>query len=180
MIETERLILRPPRDRDRDAIAAVNGDPRVGAWLAGPLDRAGSDAFVDRLLAHQAEHGFCFWAVERRSDGAVIGLAGLAVMGDDLPPGPAVEVGWRFAPEAWGRGYASEAGRAALDWAFAHRDLDEIIAITAATNLASQAVMRRIGMTPDPARDFDHPRLGEDHPLRRHVTWAAQRSRHRV
>ncbi len=175
MIETERLILRPLEDRDRDAVFAINGDPRVGDWLAGAQSRAQSDAFVDRMRAHQIEHGFSFWAVELKADGAVAGLAGLAVIGDDLPPGPCVEVGWRFSPAAWGHGYASEAGRAALAWGFANRDLAEIIAITATTNLASQAVMRRIGMTPDPARDFDHPRLAADHPLRRHVLFSAAR-----
>ncbi|MBS0360821.1 MAG: GNAT family N-acetyltransferase [Proteobacteria bacterium] len=175
MIETGRLVLRPPTDRDRDAIAAINGDPRVGEWLAGPMDRAGSDAFVDRMLAHQAEHGFSFWAVEAKATGEVAGLAGLATMGADLPPGPCVEVGWRFSPASWGHGYASEAGRAALDWGFANRGWPEIIAITATINLRSQAVMRRIGMAPDPARDFEHPKLAADHPLRRHVLFSATR-----
>jgi len=168
-------MLRPLDDRDRDAVFAINGDPRVGDWLAGAQDRAQSDAFVDRVMAHQAEHGFSFWGVAPKASGAVVGLTGLIVMGDDLPPGPCVEVGWRFAPDAWGQGYASEAARAALDWGFANRDLAEIIAITATTNLASQAVMRRVGMAPDPARDFDHPKLAADHPLRRHVLFSARR-----
>lgn len=175
MIETDRLILRPPEDRDREAIAAVNGDPRVGEWLAGVQTRAQSDATVDRILAHIAEYGFGFWAVERKADEAVIGLAGLMMMGEDLPPGPAIEVGWRLAPSAWGGGYATEAARAALAWGFAHRDAPEIIAITAETNLRSQAVMRRIGMAPEPWRDFDHPRLASDHPLRRHVAFSIKR-----
>ena len=62
MIETDRLILRSPVDADRPAIAAVNGDPRVGAWLSGVQTRAESDAMVDRILAMIAEHGFGFWA----------------------------------------------------------------------------------------------------------------------
>ena len=172
MIETARLILRPPEDRDRDALAAINGDPRVGEWLAATLTREESDALVDRVLAHIAEHGFGFWSVERKSDAAVIGMAGLLAMPPEMPPGPALEVGWRLAPETWGEGYATEAARAAVDWGFANRDAPEIIAITARTNLRSQAVMRRIGMAPEPWRDFDHPQLADDHPLKAHVTYS--------
>jgi RimJ/RimL family protein N-acetyltransferase len=146
VIETERLILRAPEDADRAAIAAMNADPRVAATLGSALSR----------------------------DRAVIGLTGLIAMGEDLPPGPAVEIGWRLAYGAWGGGYASEAARAALDWGFQHIRPPEIIAITARSNLRSQAVMRRIGMVPDPSRDFDHPRLAENHPLRPHVTFVAR------
>jgi RimJ/RimL family protein N-acetyltransferase len=93
----------------------------------------------------------------------------------DLPPGPALEVGWRFAPAAWGGGYATEAGRAAIAWAFANRPESEIIAITARTNLRSQAVMKRLGMVYDPSRDFDHPRVPDDSPLKAHVTFSLRR-----
>ena len=174
MIETERLILRPPLDADRDALAAMNTDPRVNEWLGGPFDRAHSDALVDRIQAHVAEKGWGFWAAERKADGAVIGLCGLLSMGEDLPPGPAVEIGWRFAAETWGAGYATEGARAALAWGFATLRPPEILAITARTNLRSQAVMRRIGMVPDPMRDFDHPRVADDSPLKAHVTFVAR------
>jgi RimJ/RimL family protein N-acetyltransferase len=175
VIETDRLILRPPVDADRDAIAAVNGDPEVYRWLAMKGTRAESDALVDRVQAMQAEHGYSFWVVERKTDGAILGLAGLLAMSADLPPGPALEVGWRLAPAAWGQGYATEAGRAAIDWGFATLDAPEIVAITAASNLKSQAVMQRLGMVRDPSADFLHPRLAEDHPLRPHVTFRLKR-----
>ncbi|MFL5297479.1 MAG: GNAT family N-acetyltransferase [Phenylobacterium sp.] len=176
MIETERLILRPPQDRDRPAIAALNADPRVGEWLSGVLTREESDAMVDRVLAHIAEHGYGFWAVERKADRAVIGMAGLLAMGADLPPGPALEVGWRLSPETWGQGYATEAARASVAWGFANQpDAPEIVAITARGNYRSQAVMLRIGMVAEPWRDFDHPKLPDDHPLKAHVTWSLKR-----
>jgi RimJ/RimL family protein N-acetyltransferase len=175
LIETARLVLRPPRDDDRDAIFAINGDPEVHRWLAMTGTRAESDAVVDRIQAMIADQGFGFWAVERKADGRVIGLAGLLAMTDELPPGPALEIGWRFASTAWGQGYATEAARAAVDWGFATQDADEIIAITAVSNLNSQAVMRRIGMERDPSADFLHPKLGEDHPLRPHVTFRLKR-----
>lgn len=176
MVESERLVLRPLTDADRDACAAINGDPRVNEWLGGPIDRAASDAFLDRMAAHQAEHGFSFWGAERKADRALIGMIGLVVVtAGSSPVGPAIEMGWRLAPEAWGGGYASEGAKAALDWGFANLATDEIIAFTARSNLRSQAVMRRIGMTADPTRDFDHPRLAEGHPLRPHVVFAARR-----
>ncbi|MDP3747625.1 MAG: GNAT family N-acetyltransferase [Phenylobacterium sp.] len=176
MLETPRLILRRFREVDRDAFAAMNGDPRVGEWLGGTSDRAASDATLDRINAHIDEHGWGLWAAERKADGRLVGMIGLStVKADALPVGPAVEMGWRLIPDAWGGGLATEGARAALDWGLAHIDVAEIIAFTAATNLRSQAVMARIGMVADPARDFDHPRLAEDHPLRRHVVYVARR-----
>jgi RimJ/RimL family protein N-acetyltransferase len=176
MIETERLILRPPTDADREAIYALNADPRVGEWLSGPMTREQADALMARMLQRTAEDGFSLWPVERKADGAVIGMAGLIAMGADLPPGPALEVGWRFAPETWGHGYATEAARGAIDWGFAIRpEAPEIIAITARTNLRSQAVMQRLGMVHEPWRDFDHPRLPDDSPLKAHVTYSLKR-----
>lgn len=176
MIETDRLILRPYREEDSEAFAALNGDPRVGAWLGGISDRARSDALMDRINAHIAEHGFGLWGAERKADGRLIGFVGLTTVKlGELPAGPCVEMGWRLIPEAWGQGLASEGAAAALAWALAHVDVDEIVAFTADTNLASQGVMRKIGMIHDPARDFDHPRLAAEHPLRRHVLFAAAR-----
>ncbi|CAN7179879.1 GNAT family N-acetyltransferase [Phenylobacterium sp. LjRoot164] len=175
MIQTERLILRAYREEDRADFAALNGDPQVGAWLGGTLDRAGSDALLDRFNAQIAEHGWGPWAVERKSDGRLIGMTGLACVNEALPVSPATEIEWRLIPAAWGQGYASEAARAVLDWAFANLDQDEFLAFTADTNLASQGVMRKIGMVADPARDFDHPNLAADHPLNRHVVYVARR-----
>jgi RimJ/RimL family protein N-acetyltransferase len=169
MIETERLILRPFRDEDRTPFAEINAHPEVGAWLAGVLTREESDALIDRISAHIAEHGFGFFAAERKADARLVGAIGLQIMGAGLPGAGGIELGWRLHPDAQGSGLATEGARAARDWAFADLDVDEVLAITAATNVRSQAVMRKIGMIRDPARDFDHPRLAADHPLRRHV-----------
>lgn len=174
MIETERLILRAFREADRALFADINADPQVGYWLGGVRDRAASDDLVDRINAGIARVGFDFWAAERKSDGVLVGMIGLREERND-PPAPCLEMGWRLARSAQGQGYATEGAAAVLAWGFANQPVDEILAWTAETNLASQAVMRRIGMTPDPARDFDHPRLPPDHPLRRHVVFVARR-----
>lgn len=176
MIETERLVLRAYREEDRDAFAALTGDPRVGYWVANVLDRAKSDATMDRLNAHIADHGYGLWGVARKTDDKIVGLCGLDPIAEgDLPVGPGVEMAWRMIPEVWRQGLASEAAAAALAWGMANLDTSEILAFTADTNLASQGVMRAIGMKADPARDFDHPRLAADHPLLRHVVYVARR-----
>jgi RimJ/RimL family protein N-acetyltransferase len=97
-------------------------------------------------------------------------MVGLHRVASTYPFAPAVEIGWRLHPAHWGRGYATEAAEASRDHGFAG-GLDEIVAFTAAGNLRSQAVMRRIGMARDPAADFDHPALPEDSPLRSHVLY---------
>jgi RimJ/RimL family protein N-acetyltransferase len=175
MIETERLVLRPFQEADKESVFRVNGDSRVMDWLGGPIDRATSDATVDRINAHIRDHGFGFWAAEYRPDNRLIGMIGLGRMPSDLPPAPAVEAGWRLAPEYWGRGLAAEGATAALKWAFAHLATEEVVAITSVTNLRSQAVMRKSGMVEDPTRAFDHPQVGEDDPQRRHVLFVANR-----
>ena len=175
MIETERLILRPWREVDRAAFATINGDPRVNEWLGGHISTEQSDATMDRLQAQIAADGFGFWAAERRSDGRLVGMIGLRrQVGAPAPSG--LELGWRLDPDAQGSGLATEGAKAALDWGFANQDATEILAWTAATNVRSQSVMRRIGMVPEPARDFDHTALAENHPLRRHVVFAAKRT----
>jgi len=175
MIETGRLILRAFREEDRDAMAAINGDPRVNEWLGGPITAEMTDATIARVNDHIARHGYGFFAAERKADGKLIGMIGLQVIRDDLPPAPGVELGWRLTPEAQGTGLATEGAAAVLAWGFANLPLDELIAFTAHNNVRSQAVMRRIGMAHDPVRDFDHPSLAKDHPLRRHVVFVAKR-----
>jgi RimJ/RimL family protein N-acetyltransferase len=175
VIITDRLVLRRWTDADRPAFAAINGDPRVHDWLGGPITAEATDTMVDRINAGIDAQGFGLWAAEQRADGRLAGMIGLSrVAAGDLPVGPCVEIGWRLHPDLWGQGLASEGARAALDWGFGPGTLTEIVAFTAETNLASQAVMRRIGVVPDPARGFDPPRLAQDHPLRRHVVWTVR------
>jgi RimJ/RimL family protein N-acetyltransferase len=176
-MRTERLLLREWRDDDRAPFARLNAEPRVAEFLSRPLDREASDALVDRIVGHWADDGFGLWPVERVEDGAFLGFTGLSAPAFEAAFTPAVEVGWRFAPEAWGRGYATEAARAALAFGFEALGLDEIVSFTAPANVRSQAVMERIGMTHDPADDFDHPNLPDGHPLRRHVLYRLPRAR---
>ncbi len=178
-LRTERLLLRPWRDEDRAPFAALNADPEVVRHLPGALDRAASDALLDRLEAQRRELGYGLWAVEVVGGAACIGFVGLQPLPFDQPPAPAVEVGWRLAREHWGRGYATEGARGALAHAFDVLGLDEVVSMTVPANTRSRAVMERLGMHRDPADDFDHPGLPVGHPLRRHVLHRLRRGEHR-
>ncbi len=174
-IRTTRLLLRPWRTEDLPAFAALNADPRVVEFLPGPLDRAESDARAETIRDHFARHGFGLWAVEAPGQDDFIGFVGLSVPAFETHFTPCVEIGWRLAGEHWGKGYATEAARAALDFGFGRLGLDEIVSFTVPMNRRSRTVMERIGMTRSPADDFDHPSLPEGHPLRRHVLYRASR-----
>ncbi len=171
-MQTERLILRRWRPDDREPFAALNADPEVMRYFPAPLSRAESDAFVDFCDARIESEGFGWWALERRDTRAFIGFTGLS------RPSfmPAVEIGWRLARSAWGHGYATEAARACAAFGFDTLELEEVVSFTAAGNARSRAVMERIGMTRDPADDFEHPSLPAGHPLRRHVLYRLRRA----
>ncbi len=173
-VETSRLILRRWQPADREPWAAMNADPDVMRYFPQPLDRAGSDALLDRLDGMFGQYGYGFWAVELRATGEFAGSIGLALQDYPAPFTPATEVGWRLARHAWGHGYATEGARASLRFAFEHCGLSEVVSTTAVPNEPSQAVMRRLGMTRDPAEDFDHPRVPAG-PLRRHVLYRLSR-----
>jgi ribosomal-protein-alanine N-acetyltransferase len=174
-LRTERLLLRRWREADREPWAALNADPAVMEHYPSTLSRAESDAAFDRNEARFEAHGFGHWAVEVVSTGQVAGAVGL--WAPDFPAHfmPAVEVGWRLARDHWGHGYATEAARAAIAFAFTKLDLDEIVSFTTPRNVRSRRVMERLGMTHDPAEDFDHPSLPPGHPLRRHVLYRLRR-----
>lgn len=168
-LTTPRLRMRAWRDADRTAFAAMSADPEVMAYLRPMPTRVASDAWIDRQHAHQAAHGFCFWASELRETGEFVGAIGLVHVRYDAHFTPAVEVGWRVARRFWGRGYAPEAATAALRFGFGTLGLREIVAVTTPRNANSQRVMVKLGMTRDAADDFDHPLVPEEDPLRRHV-----------
>jgi ribosomal-protein-alanine N-acetyltransferase len=172
VITTSRLLLRRWRDDDGEPFAAINADPEIAYWLGGPAFAA-NPGQVERYNASIDEHGFGRFAVERRDDGALIGAVGPMPIFAGLPVS-GFEIGWRIARSAWGRGYATEAARAAMDHAFS-LGVEEMLAFTAETNVRSQAVMRHLDLARDASRDFDHPKLEEGDPLRRHIVYAVRR-----
>ena len=162
-MDTPRLILRPWRESDREPFARMNADPRVMEYFPACLSRAESDALFDRLTQH---------AVELRATGEFIGFIGLSSPTFEAHFTPCVEIGWRIAAEHWGRGLATEGARAVLA-----QTEGDIVSFTTAANWRSRRVMEKIGLTYDPRDDFDHPRLPEGHPLRRHVLYRSAKIR---
>ncbi|MBS0526560.1 MAG: GNAT family N-acetyltransferase [Proteobacteria bacterium] len=177
ILKGARVVLRPWRDEDRGPFAAMNADERVMAFFPRPLDRVESDALVDIIREHFAEHGFGLWAVEVPGVAPFVGFTGLAVPRFNAAFTPCVEIAWRLAAEHWGKGYATESARLALAYGFETVGLREIVSFTTVANRRSSAVMKRLGMSHDPADDFDHPDLPAGHPLRRHVLYRLESTR---
>jgi len=149
----------------------MNADPEVMRHFPSRLTREASDELVERIERQFEERGYGPWAVEVPGEAPFIGFVGLLYHVFPAHFTPAPEIGWRLDRPYWGRGYATEAARATLHDAFNRVGLTEIVSFTSPLNLPSIAVMERLGMTHDPADDFDHPNLPEGHPLRRHVLY---------
>lgn len=174
-LRTARLLLRGWKHTDLEPFAALNADPVVMEHFPSTLSRVDSDAFVERIKAGFAERGWGLWAVEVRATAAFVGFVGLEPATFDAPFTPATEIGWRLARGYWNQGLATEAARAVVHHAFGALDLGEIVSFTAVTNATSQRVMRKLGMTRDPAEDFDHPRVPVGHRVRPHVLYRLAR-----
>jgi RimJ/RimL family protein N-acetyltransferase len=169
-LHTPRLLLRTWRSNDLPAFAAMSADPEVMEFLA-PLDQPGAcAAWAARLQTHWRDHGFGRWVVGLADGASFIGVVGLAWVPYQAHFTPAVEIAWRLARAYWGRGYASEAARAALGYGFDKLGLAEIVAVTVPANRRSRRVMEQLGMRRDPAEDYDHPNLPPG-PLRRHMLY---------
>jgi len=169
VIQTERLVLREWREGDREPWAAMNADPVVREFFPTVLTRDESDEAFDRISAALASRGWGLWAVEH--EGSFLGFTGLAQ--PDFRPER--EIGWRLARSSWGHGYATEAARAVLDFAFTELDLPEVVSFTTVGNVRSRAVMERIGMVHEPENDFEHPAIEPGHPQRPHVLYRIRR-----
>jgi 3-dehydroquinate dehydratase/shikimate dehydrogenase len=174
ILKTKRLILRPWCEKDLELFANLNADPRVMEYFPATLSRTESDQLAERIKTKMNEKGWGLWAVSVPGIADFIGFIGLnSVDQTSLPTpfSPAIEIGWRIAFEHWGKGYATEGSKAALAYGFDTLNLNEIVSFTAVQNIRSRRVMERIGMHRDPKDDFDHPKLPESHPLRRHVLY---------
>jgi RimJ/RimL family protein N-acetyltransferase len=170
-LTTGRLKLRQWRDADLAPFAALNADPEVMRYFPSSLTQEQSDEFAGSAHDTIERQGWGLWAVEVSDGPPFIGFVGLNRVSFEEHFTPAVEVGWRLARPFWGNGYATEAATAAVSFAFERLDLDEVVSFTSTTNEPSIRVMRRLGMRHDVAGDFDHPRVAEGNPLRRHVLY---------
>ncbi len=173
-LRTNRLHLRRWRRADREPFAALNADPDVAEFLPAPLTRPESDTFLERIEQHFEVHGCGLWCVVAGGSSGV-GFVGLSVPRFEARFTPCIEVGWRLARRFWGRGYATEAARAAVAFGFEELELEEIVSFTVPGNERSIRVMEKLGMVRDLAEDFDHPGLPGGHALGRHVLYRMRR-----
>jgi RimJ/RimL family protein N-acetyltransferase len=158
------------------AFVAMSADPAVMEFLVPLTEPGACEAWAARLQAQWRDHGFGRWVVELPGEASFVGIAGLAMIPYAAHFTPAVEIAWRLARAHWGRGYATEAARATLDYGFAKLGLAEIVAVTVPANLRSRRVMKRLGMTRDPADDYDHPNVPAGR-LKRHVLYRLRNPR---
>lgn len=173
-IKTKRLILRPWKETDLKPFAKINADTKVLEYFPATLSKEESDQMAYRIKSKIEERGWGLWAVEVPGHCDFIGFIGLNNVDKESFSthfSPAIEVGWRLAFEYWGKGYATEGAKAALVYGFETLNLPEIVSFTAEQNMRSRRVMEKIGMHHDPKDDFDHPKLAENSPLKRHVLY---------
>ena len=143
-LETEHLILRMWREADFEAYAELCADPEVMRYLGGKVfDRTEAWRNMASVIGHWYLRGYGLWAVEEKASGRLAGRIGCI-----NPEGwPGFEVGWTLKREFWGKGYATEAGSRALEYAFNELDKPHVISLIQAENRASIRVAERLGET---------------------------------
>jgi RimJ/RimL family protein N-acetyltransferase len=168
-LRTPRLLLRQWKESDFDAWAEMNADTQVRKYFPRALNRDEARGEFDRISGGIQQRGWGMWAVEVPGVVPFIGFVGLNPPMFPAPWQPNVEIGWRLARIAWGKGYATEGAEASLFFAFEHLRLASVLALSVTTNAPSHAVMERIGMQRWHGMEFDHPRVPSDWPLRNHL-----------
>ncbi|MGX7594551.1 GNAT family N-acetyltransferase [Planococcus plakortidis] len=176
VFESERLGFRRWQASDYAPFAALNANPDVMEFFPKTLSSTESDALIERIEMHFEEKGYGLWAVERKEDGAFIGFIGLLDVNFDIGIDDATEIGWRLDEKFWKKGYAAEGAKACLAYAFNDLGKKEIYSFTSTINTPSETVMKRIGL--EKAGEFEHPRVAEGSPLRRHVLYCIKRAGH--
>ena len=168
-LETERLKLRTWQESDLQPFAELNADKDVMLYFPSVLTREQSDNLADKFQHLILDHGWGFWAVELKATGQFIGFTSLNTQPEQFIFSPCVEIGWRFAKQYWHQGYATEAAKACLKFAFETLQLKEVVSFTAVHNTASEHVMQRLGM--QAMFEFNHPALTQESPLSRHILY---------
>lgn len=171
MIETNRLILRPWENTDREPFAQLNSCPVILEFFPNTLTSEESNKLADNIITHIQTHGWGLWAAEEKVSKRFMGFIGLQTYEGNTHFSPTVEIGWRLHSDFWGKGYATEGAKAALEHGFTQLNLNEIVAFTAAINTRSQRVMEKIGMIYNPKDDFIHPSVPKNNPLAPHVLY---------
>ena len=169
-LQTDRLILRQWQDDDLKAFARMCADPDVMKFYPNTLTNEESNVMANKIRGLIDEQSWGLWAVELKDKDCFIGFVGLHKPHYELPITPCVEVGWRLSKEYWGKGYATEAARESLKFAFNQLELNEVYSFASVSNNKSWRVMERLGMS-NTGNNFEHPDIPEGQPLREHVLY---------
>lgn len=144
-LQTERLDLVRPAPEHLDGLHAMNGDGEVMRYISGKAETLDETAAgIERMASRWDDWGYGWFVLVERATGSVVGMAGIGHIDRDIDK-PA-EIGWRLVRHAWGKGYASEAARAVLRWAFESKAFDELLAVADPDNAASIGIMNKLGM----------------------------------
>ncbi|HAT9718708.1 TPA: GNAT family N-acetyltransferase [Legionella pneumophila subsp. pneumophila] len=176
ILETERIFLRTFQEEDVESLIAINQDPKVMQFFPSIPTREETIAFIDRIISHQEEKNFSLYVAEIKKTGEMIGFVGLFTATFVAHFTPAIEIGWRISSKHWNQGYATEAAKAVLDYAFKTLDLDEVVSFTSTLNKPSIRVMQKIGLHTNSEDDFDNPKVPPGSPLIEHVLYRLKRS----
>ena len=171
IIETERLLLRTWKEEDAEPYYQMNQDPRFLEFLPDTISMEQAKEYIVSTNKRIAKNGFSFFAIEEKESGNLAGSLGLEKIESPFPFAPAIKIGWRLAFPYWGRGYATEAAKAVLNYGFYTLGFEEIVSYAVAENHASRRIMEKIGMTRDVQGDFERPHLPAGHRLSRSVLY---------
>jgi len=174
-LESERVLLRQWVKSDISSFIALNSDPHVTRYFPRTFSEQESKGFVAVMSSMIDEHGWGFWAAELKSSKEFIGFVGLNSPRPIMPFSPCIEVGWRLLKQHWGNGYATEAGKLSLAYAFDHLEVNEVVSFTTESNFKSRKVMERLGME-NTGNNFKYPDLPIEHPLSEHVLYKISRA----
>jgi RimJ/RimL family protein N-acetyltransferase len=169
ILQTERLTLRAWENKDLLACIEMNLDKEVMKYFLAVLTKEQSIEFYDRVQKHFLENGFGLYVVENTSTKEFLGYTGFMIANFEASFTPCVEIGWRFKKQYWGKGYATEAAKACLQYGFDTLGFDKIYSFTAIPNIKSENVMKRIGMIK--TGTFSHPKIDKEHILNLHVIY---------
>lgn len=176
ILGTERLFLRTFQEEDVESLIAINQDQQVMQFFPAVPTREETIAFIDKIISHQEEKNFSLYAAEIKNTGEMIGFVGLFTATFEAHFTPAIEIGWRLSSKHWNQGYATEAAKEVLNYAFKTLNLEEVVSFTSALNKPSIRVMQKIGLHTNSEDDFDNPKVPSGSPLIGHVLYRLKRS----
>lgn len=146
ILQSDRLGFRPWCDTDMELMVSINSDPDVMQYFPSVMSRQQTEDSVQRFQRHQQEHGYCYFAVDQLQTKSFIGFIGLMQQQYPFSPQQVVDIGWRLDKRFWRQGLASEGARCCLEFASERLGLSKVVAVAPKVNVASIAVMKKIGM----------------------------------